>query len=107
MKNHDLSIQPKSIQREKDGLRIEWLDGHSSVYSAEELRRRCPCAVCKEVPGREQGLLPLSALPPGKMDIIGAKQVGWYALQFTFTDKHDTGIYSYEILRENCPCCRS
>jgi DUF971 family protein len=53
-------------------------------------------------------MLPPSALPPGKMEILSAKPVGWYALQFTFSDRHDTGIFSYELLRENCPCseCR-
>jgi DUF971 family protein len=104
----DPKIQPKSILREGDGIRIEWQDGHVGSYPAPFLRRKCPCAVCKEMPGRENGMLPPSALPPGKMEILSAKPVGWYALQFTFSDRHDTGIFSYELLRENCPCseCR-
>ncbi len=101
-------IQPKSLQRQGSGIRIEWQDGHVSDFSAEYLRRRCPCAVCKEVPGRKEGALPVEVLPKGPMDILNARQVGWYALQFTFSDRHETGIFSYELLREHCPCelCR-
>jgi DUF971 family protein len=30
--------------------------------------------------------------------------VGQYALQFEWSDGHHTGIYSFEYLRELCPC---
>ena len=30
--------------------------------------------------------------------------VGRYALQFTWSDGHDTGIYSYALLRRLCQC---
>jgi len=33
-----------------------------------------------------------------------ANAVGNYAIQFTFTDGHATGIYSYDHLRIICPC---
>jgi len=97
-------IQPKSLERVDKGIRITWQEGHVSQFSAEYLRRLCPCAVCKEVPGRESGLLPTSALGNKPMDILSAQQVGWYALQFVFADRHDTGIFSYELLRDACPC---
>ncbi len=103
-------MQPKSINRVDHGIQIEWQDGHVSAYSAEHLRRACPCAVCKEVPERvATGLLPLAALGGRKVDILKAQPVGWYALQFTFSDQHDTGIYAYEFLRQICPCelCRA
>jgi DUF971 family protein len=34
--------------------------------------------------------------------------VGRYALQFLWSDGHDTGIYPYDYLRGLCPCeeCR-
>ena len=33
-----------------------------------------------------------------------ATQVGSYAIQISFTDGHSTGIYSYDHLRNICPC---
>jgi DUF971 family protein len=33
-----------------------------------------------------------------------AQAMGNYALQITFSDGHATGIYSFEHLREICPC---
>jgi DUF971 family protein len=97
-------MQPKSITRTSDGIQIEWQDGHISSFSAKFLRRKCPCAVCKETPKRVDGMIPLSALSVTPVEIKAANQMGWYALQFVFSDNHDTGIYSYEILRKNCPC---
>jgi DUF971 family protein len=33
-----------------------------------------------------------------------AAAMGNYAVQITFSDGHATGIYSFEHLREICPC---
>ena len=33
-----------------------------------------------------------------------ANVVGSYAIQISFTDGHSTGIYSYDHLRNICPC---
>ncbi len=33
-----------------------------------------------------------------------AQAMGNYALQISFSDGHATGIYSFEHLREICPC---
>jgi hypothetical protein len=41
---------------------------------------------------------------PGDVQITDYRPVGWYALSFTWSDGHDTGIYTYESLRANCPC---
>jgi DUF971 family protein len=30
--------------------------------------------------------------------------VGHYAVQFDFNDGHSTGIFSFEYLRQICPC---
>jgi DUF971 family protein len=98
-------MQPKAIQRVDRGIQIEWQDGHLSVYAPEYLRRSCPCAVCKEVPERlATGLLPSSQFAGQRIEVLKAQPVGWYALQFTFSDRHETGIYSYEFLRQICPC---
>ena len=36
--------------------------------------------------------------------ILSWKRVGNYAVQFSFSDGHSTGIYAYEYLRTLCPC---
>jgi DUF971 family protein len=33
-----------------------------------------------------------------------AKAIGNYAIGFEFSDAHATGIYSFDCLREICPC---
>lgn len=97
-------MHPQGVQRIDRGIQVTWEDGHVSPYPSDYLRRACPCAVCKENPQRQDGLLPASAFPASSIDILKAQPVGWYALQFTFTDRHETGIYSYELLRQFCPC---
>jgi DUF971 family protein len=94
-----------------DRLRIEWSDGRASEYTVRQLRDACPCATCREkrsVPpaqpvsaGSGPQLLPI--LKPGEaapLRITGMTPVGNYAYSIAFSDGHDTGIYSFERLRE-------
>ncbi len=96
---------PTSIQQAgPDTLRIEWQDRHTSLYPVRELRLACRCARCvEEFTG--QPLLRDDDVPddvrPDKIT-----QVGRYALAFHWSDGHDTGIYTFDYLRESCPCCR-
>lgn len=91
-----------------EGVDITWSDGHTSHYSFPYLRDHCPCATCKEERDRHDGMRAgaSSALPMFKPQINAraASTVGSYAIQIEFTDGHSTGIYSFEYLRELCPC---
>ena len=60
----------------------------------EFLRVYSPSA---EVRGHGQGQ---EVLQVGKEDvnIVGIEQVGQYALKLTFSDGHDTGLYSWDYL---------
>jgi DUF971 family protein len=79
-------------------LRIEWPDGESSEYHPRYLRLSCPCARCvEEMTGR--ALLDPRRVPPD-LHIREMRYVGEYALQFTFSDGHSTGIYPWEYLRD-------
>lgn len=42
--------------------------------------------------------------PPGTIDLQQIEQLGSYALQFFWSDGHSTGIYTWSLLREACPC---
>ncbi len=110
-----LSTNPKEITvtREKREVRIRWQDGHESAYGFDLLRKECPCAVCNDQRRRPSppGSLALLAGPVVKMgdiQVTEVKPVGRYAINFVWSDGHDSGIYSYNFLREVCPClaCR-
>jgi len=100
-------------------LRITWDDGHTSVYPLELLRVRCPCALCRAegaqlAAGESSGRPPdplrvISGPTPEKLDAIEITPVGRYAVNIIWNDGHRTGIYSFEYLRELCPCedCKS
>jgi DUF971 family protein len=97
------------VDRQERVLIITWRDGHRSVYSFDNLRRDCPCASCNDARSKRpdaRNLLVLSGpvVMPGDVRITDYRPVGWYALNFTWSDGHDTGIYTYESLRANCPC---
>ncbi len=97
-----------------EGVVIEWRDGHRSRYSFPYLRQRCPCATCCD--RRAQGLSPSGTRMKTDLPMyeaparaVQAEAVGNYAVRFTFSDTHATGIYSFEYFREICPCeeCRA
>jgi len=94
------------------GVDIEWKDGHRSSYSFAYLRDACPCALCddeRSKSGRRAGEPVKSApaaLPMFKPTAkpTSAEPVGKYAIRFHWNDGHDLGIYSWQFLREVCPC---
>ena len=79
-------------------LAVRWEDGHESFYRFDDLRRRCPCAVCNE--RRQAGQILLGpAVQPLEMTPVGS-----YAVQFRWSDGHSSGIYTYDSLRDACRC---
>jgi DUF971 family protein len=95
--------QPTSIAlRGQDHLLIEWSDGQKRQYTVRSLREACPCATCREkrnAPPAPAPLLPvLSAAEARPLRILGMKPVGNYAYSITFSDDHDTGIFTLELL---------
>jgi DUF971 family protein len=95
------------------GIDITWTDGHASHYEFAYLRDECPCATCNDVREKKAALGDVAsslksspALPmfKPKPRAQAATVVGNYAVQISFTDGHSTGIYSYDHLRNICPC---
>jgi DUF971 family protein len=93
-----------AVSRSK-GLRIDWSDGHVSEYSLTWLRDHCPCASCRGVHEEKPSPLP-SPFPIYKpaLKLEDVQPVGAYAIQLRWSDGHSTGIYSFDYLREICPC---
>lgn len=94
-------------------LALAWADGHESYFPFDELRRACPCALCRG----HHGIAPAPAADPlrvvqapvaGEVTIRQLNPVGAYAVQIVWSDGHDTGIYAFETLRKGCACagCR-
>jgi DUF971 family protein len=109
------SLDPKSVRvnlTSGTGVDIEWKDGHVSHYRFIFLRDACPCALCQEErgkTGRKPGDPPKTA--PGTLPLfkeaakpLSAEGIGKYAIKFNWNDGHALGIYSWNFLREVCPC---
>ena len=45
-----------------------------------------------------------SQLTPEQTTLVDLREVGLYALQPIWQDGHDTGIYSFDLLRKICGC---
>jgi ATP-binding protein involved in chromosome partitioning len=98
---------PYAINRQDDGVRIEWdRAGHEGFYPAHALRLACPCAACVEEMSGKPLLDPAtvdSGIRPLSLALVGA-----YGLRIQWSDGHATGIYTFKHLLAVCPCraCR-
>lgn len=98
-------MSPSTIRRlGKESIEIVWNDGHKSVYANRYLRDHCPCAACGERPAHALPVLGSGELYPLQISVVGR-----YAINVRWTDRHDTGIFTYTTLRRLCPCesCQS
>jgi DUF971 family protein len=100
--------------KKNEKLEIDWQDGVRSTYTLTLLRSMCPCASCKVVreqrdphdisPQSAQKKKPLLTILPGnyvgQITVKHAEMVGNYAIKIEWSDGHDSGIYSFQYLRE-------
>ena len=101
MERRGPSVEPREIKQEGDaGLSITWGDGEQSSYKASELRRACPCAQCVNEWTGQRVLKPEDI--SDDLSISDISIVGRYALNFRWSDGHETGIYSFRYLRQLC-----
>ncbi|MEJ7699461.1 MAG: DUF971 domain-containing protein [Pyrinomonadaceae bacterium] len=92
-------IEPTEIVEENDSeLLIKWSDGKENIYNAAHLRKSCPCAGCINEWTGEKILK--SDLLVDDLSFSSISIVGRYALNFHFSDGHETGIYSFQYLRD-------
>ncbi len=87
----DIKLHKKSAT-----LELVYTDGAHNTFSAEFLRVHSPSA---EVRGHGKGQ---EILQTGKrhVRIVNLESVGNYAIKLSFSDGHDTGIYSWTYLQE-------
>jgi DUF971 family protein len=90
-----------------EGVEVVWADGHTSRYTFPYLRDNCPCANCNDERAKKEKLgasaTPFPMFKP-RVTAQAARSVGNYAIQIDYSDGHATGIYSFNHLREICPC---
>lgn len=87
-------------------LTVYWSDGHVSSYNTGYLRDHCPCAWCKVERKKDPSQRDLLQQRPTEAALASpqVQVVGRYAARILWGDGHSTGIYSFDYLREICPC---
>ncbi len=98
-----MTQQPRDIKAkgEQRCLEITWAADAVDRYSFRFLRAECSCAGCvDEFSGVRT--LDLSTIPDD-IAIKAMSLVGNYAVKITWTDNHDTGLYTWEKLRQLGP----
>ncbi len=99
-----MELRPNKLEiRDGSKLVIEWNDGHKRAITFGELRKACPCATCREQRAKPAepsgGLNVLSMAEARPLTVLGMRPVGNYAYSIAFSDGHDTGIFTLELLR--------
>jgi DUF971 family protein len=91
---------PQKISvKDKRYLHIIWDDASESMLMLANLRKSCPCANCIA----ERNSQPSTFIPiysSVQLTLAEIKPIGNYAIQLTWKDGHNTGIYTYDKLKE-------
>jgi DUF971 family protein len=88
------------------GITIDWRDGFSRQIPNALLRDECPCATCTGAHGTEPQKTsysqpsadPFPMFKP-RLAMQSVEPVGSYAIRIYWSDGHNTGIYTWELLR--------
>ena len=93
-----VTVWPEEIRlsKAKDSLFVKFDNGYETTLTAELLRVESPSA---EVQGHGSGQ---KTTPAGKANVTIAaiEPVGNYAIRISFSDGHDTGLFSWDILHD-------
>ena len=91
---------PSDIQLIGDFVAIRWPEGREDIIPMETLRAASPSAETQGEPdlfGRVHGRDPRTRYPGVRVE--GWEWVGGYAARFLFSDRHQSGLYSFDYLR--------
>ena len=92
----------KSINLFRTELAILLDDETETVIKYCVLRRLCPCAFCsgeKDVLGNQYGGVDIKE--DSEISILKFEKIGYYGLQFFFSDGHKDGIYTFDFLKHH------
>ena len=82
------------LSNSRDSLFVKFDNGYETTLSAELLRVESPSA---EVQGHGIGQK-ITPAGKAKVTISALEAVGNYAIRISFSDGHDTGLFSWDIL---------
>ncbi|MBI3019516.1 MAG: DUF971 domain-containing protein [Deltaproteobacteria bacterium] len=85
---------------------ITWDDGHKTVLPFTALRKECPCALCRARRESSNPFQFVSERSPSSSLAKDISPVGHYAIKIKWADGHSSGIYTFEMLRNLCPCAQ-
>lgn len=82
------------LDRENGRVVIAWDNDERLEYPLDDLRNACPCAGCR-------GHSPGEVEPPqvSGVQLLSIEEAGQYALRLSWSDGHNTGIYTWAHLR--------
>lgn len=95
-------MKPERIEVIGSEVAIAWSDGSETYLSVEKLRAYSPSAENtgeRDLLGRQIGGHQGTREFPG-VTLTGWRLIGGYAIQFDFSDGHNTGLYGFEYLRK-------
>jgi len=95
-------MKPKQIKiLDKDKLLLTWADDSTTLITLKYLRDECPCASCKGETILFKTFRPPkpAVVTPDMYKIKNILPVGEYAIQISWKDGHDTGIYSWDYIK--------
>jgi DUF971 family protein len=83
------------LTQDRGHLEIEWSDGTRSSFDAPALRAnaRSAGALRRKLDGADKS-------PPADLRIDSVQLIGNYAVNLTFSDGYDRGIYPWAYLRQ-------
>ena len=92
---------PVNIQLIGPEIAIAWDDGMETYFLGEDLRAASPSAENigeRDILGNQYGGDGPKRFPG--VTVLGWEIVGNYAIRFDFSDRHRTGLFSYDYLRD-------
>jgi DUF971 family protein len=94
-------MQPSHIEAIGHEIAIRWSDGTETFHPMEQLRAASPSAENtgeQDLLGRRFGGSQQKVFPG--VTVTGWRLIGSYAIQFDFSDGHNTGLFGYQMLRQ-------
>lgn len=95
--------KPEHIELIGTEVAIRWSDQSEDYISCERLRAYSPSAETtgeRDLLGRKYGGSDQKTYPG--VTVRGWRVVGGYAIQFEFSDGHNTGLYTFDYLKAIC-----
>jgi DUF971 family protein len=91
---------PTEIQLIENEVALKWSDGRENFIPSEDLRAASPSAENQgesDLFGNRYGGTSQTSFPGVK--VVDWERIGNYAVRFVFSDGHQTGLFTYPLLR--------